>query len=115
MSDTNQGGFVEDREAEWLAANDDETNDAVGGETVTRGVGNGNDGPTGGSPGEARPYGAPNELSDDEIDLGDGSTHTPLDLPPANTGEFADYDALSDDDDDDDNSINIAENDGPEL
>ena len=69
MSDTNQGGFVEDREAEWLAANDDETNDAVGGETVTRGVGNGNDGPTGGSPGEARPYGAPNDLSDDEIDL----------------------------------------------
>jgi hypothetical protein len=114
MSDTNQGGFVEDREAEWLAANDDETNDAVGGETVTRGVGNGNDGPTGGSPGEARPYGAPNELSDDEIDLGDGSTHTPLDVPPANTGQFADYDALSDDDDDD-NSIHIAENDGPEL
>ncbi len=113
MSDTNNGGFVEDREAEWLAANDEETNDAVAGETVTRGVGNGNDGPTGGSPAEARPYGAPNDLGDERIDLDDGRTRTPLDVPPATTGQFAHYDALPDDIDDD--SIDIAENNGPDL
>ncbi|SDY57681.1 hypothetical protein [Herbiconiux ginsengi] len=31
------------------------TNDAVGGETVWPGAGDGNDGPTGGSPGEGEP------------------------------------------------------------
>ena len=45
------------------------TNDAVAGETVEPGVGDGNDGPTGGSPGEGEPYEAPNDLEGDDIDL----------------------------------------------
>jgi hypothetical protein len=45
----------DDREEEFAAENDIATNDAVAGETVTPGVGEGNDGPTGGSPREATP------------------------------------------------------------
>lgn len=45
------------------------TNDAVAGETVLDGAGDGNYGPTGGSPREAEPVGD-NELDDDETDLG---------------------------------------------
>lgn len=42
------------------------TNDAVAGETVTPGVGDGNDGPTGGSPREATPY---SDEHDSSIDV----------------------------------------------
>lgn len=45
------------------------TNDAVAGETVLEGAGDGNYGPTGGSPREAEPIGD-NELDDENIDLG---------------------------------------------
>lgn len=45
------------------------TNDAVAGETVLDGTGDGNYGPTGGSPREAEPIGG-NELDDENIDLG---------------------------------------------
>ena len=45
------------------------TNDAVAGETVLEGAGDGNYGPTGGSPREAEPIGD-NELDDEDIDLG---------------------------------------------
>jgi hypothetical protein len=45
------------------------TNDAVAGETVFDGPGDGNFGPTGGSPREAEPIGN-NELDDEDIDLG---------------------------------------------
>lgn len=45
------------------------TNDAVAGETVLEGAGDGNYGPTGGSPKEAEPIGD-NELDDEDIDLG---------------------------------------------
>jgi len=45
------------------------TNDAVAGETVLEGDGDGNYGPTGGSPREAEPIGD-NELDDENIDLG---------------------------------------------
>ncbi|WP_423922305.1 hypothetical protein ACPEEZ_02495 [Frigoribacterium sp. 2-23] len=45
------------------------TNDAVAGETVLPGVGDGNDGPTGGSPREGEPDYAANDLADDDIDL----------------------------------------------
>jgi hypothetical protein len=59
MSDSGEAPYAdqnfEDREAAWLAANDLATNDAVAGETVTKGVGNGNDGATGGSPREGSP------------------------------------------------------------
>lgn len=50
-------------------ANDIVTNDAVGGETVWEGSGDGNDGPTGGAPDEGRPdfdHYAPGEEYDDE-------------------------------------------------
>lgn len=59
MSDSGGAPYAdpnfEDREAEWLAENDLATNDAVAGETVTKGVGDGNDGPSGGSPRESSP------------------------------------------------------------
>lgn len=45
------------------------TTDAVAGETVLEGAGDGNYGPTGGSPREAEPIGG-NELDDENIDLG---------------------------------------------
>ena len=46
-------------------------NDAVAGETVWPGAGDGNDGPTGGSPREQQPVTAENDLADEEIDLAD--------------------------------------------
>jgi hypothetical protein len=46
-------------------------NDAVAGETVWPGAGDGNDGPTGGSPHEQEPIYAENDLAGEEIDLGD--------------------------------------------
>ena len=47
------------------------TNDAVAGETVYPGEGDGNDGPTGGAPGEITPIQPENELDPDSIDLED--------------------------------------------
>jgi hypothetical protein len=46
-------------------------NDAVAGETVWPGAGDGNDGPTGGSPREQEPVFAENDLAAAEIDLDD--------------------------------------------
>jgi hypothetical protein len=45
------------------------TNDAVAGETVDPGAGDGNDGPTGGAPTEAEPLQPRNELGADAVDL----------------------------------------------
>ncbi|HEV7624328.1 MAG TPA: hypothetical protein VGO26_09335 [Amnibacterium sp.] len=47
------------------------TNDAVAGETVLPGPGDGNDGPTGGAPAEAEPILPDNELAGKDIDLDD--------------------------------------------
>lgn len=47
------------------------TNDAVAGETVLPGQGDGNDGPTGGAPGEVTPIEPENELDPSTIDLED--------------------------------------------
>ena len=47
------------------------TNDALAGETVEPGVGDGNDGPTGGAPAEIEPILADNELAGQDIDLED--------------------------------------------
>jgi hypothetical protein len=47
------------------------TNDAVAGETVLPGPGDGNDGPTGGSPSEIEPILPDNELAGEDIDLDD--------------------------------------------
>ncbi len=44
------------------------TNDAVAGETVWPGAGDGNDGPTGGSPGEASPTYDEHDRQDDPFD-----------------------------------------------
>lgn len=46
-------------------------NDAVAGETVLPGPGEGNDGPTGGSAREQEPEYAENDLADEPIDLDD--------------------------------------------
>lgn len=56
--------FIEaDREAKETVAND-----AVAGETVLPGAGDGNDGPTGGSPREQEPVYAENDLADEEVE-----------------------------------------------
>ncbi|GGI41100.1 hypothetical protein GCM10010988_32400 [Cnuibacter physcomitrellae] len=57
VSDTSTPGDEPffDREEAFEEANDLETNDAVAGETVWEGPGDGNDGPTGGSPREGAP------------------------------------------------------------
>jgi hypothetical protein len=47
------------------------TNDAVAGETVLPGTGDGNDGPTGGSLGEIQPILPDNDLAGEDIDLDD--------------------------------------------
>jgi hypothetical protein len=47
------------------------TNDAVAGETVEPGPGDGNDGPTGGAPAEFEPLLPDNELAGQDIDLED--------------------------------------------
>jgi hypothetical protein len=47
------------------------TNDAVAGETVLPGPGDGNDGPTGGSPAELQPILPDNELDGGDIHLDD--------------------------------------------
>lgn len=60
------GGFDKERLA--ALANETVTNDAVGGETVEPGFGDGNDGPTGGAPREATPIYDENDLEADEIE-----------------------------------------------
>ena len=47
------------------------TNDAVAGDTVLPGPGDGNDGPTGGAPAESEPILPDNELAGEDIDLDD--------------------------------------------
>ncbi len=70
------GGLAADEAAgdpETLAAESMSTvtNDAVAGETVDPGAGDGNTGPTGGSPAEGTPYEPVNELAGEDIDLRD--------------------------------------------
>ena len=73
MSDTQtpaaSGDEPYDEEKDFEESQQIVTNDAVAGETVLPGVGDGNDGPTGGSPREAEPGLAGNDLAGDEIDL----------------------------------------------
>lgn len=56
---------------EWEDANEIVTNDAVAGETILPGSGDGNDGPTGGSPGEAQPVLDEHGFETEDLDLGD--------------------------------------------
>jgi len=84
MSDENQGqgATSEDELLEFIERNTVTTNDAVAGETVYPGAGEGNDGPTGGSPREVEPEfhehdehedrnDAPEDLDDDTPGPGD--------------------------------------------
>jgi hypothetical protein len=67
VSDRDDETFIEDEE-QW-----EETvvNDAVAGETILPGRGEGNAGPTGGAAREQEPLYAENDLADEEIDLAD--------------------------------------------
>jgi hypothetical protein len=64
MTDRRDDFIEADREAKETVVND-----AVAGETVLPGAGDGNDGATGGSPREQEPMYAENDLADEEIDL----------------------------------------------
>ncbi len=67
MSDTSQTDGLHDGEQEAAEAQQIVTNDAVAGETVLPGAGDGNDGPTGGAPGEGTPVLADNDLGGEDI------------------------------------------------
>ncbi|MCU1545935.1 MAG: hypothetical protein JWP30_1035 [Homoserinimonas sp.] len=54
-----------------MASKQTVVNDAVAGETVMDGVGDGNDGPTGGAPREGEPDLPANDLEGEDIDLDD--------------------------------------------
>jgi hypothetical protein len=68
---TDENAPYDESDEETLFAESEEiaTNDAVAGETVEPGVGEGNDGPTGGAPREGAPYEARNDLDDEDVDL----------------------------------------------
>jgi hypothetical protein len=77
VSDENDSDRLTDDEMRAFAEkNDVTTNDAVGGETVEPGVGEGNEGPTGGSPREFEPeldeHSAHDDQNDAPADLDDG-------------------------------------------
>ncbi|MDQ0573995.1 hypothetical protein [Agromyces albus] len=67
MSDRDDDTFIEDEE-QWKET---VVNDAVAGETLLSGPGDGNDGPTGGAAHEQEPVYAENDLADEDVDLGD--------------------------------------------
>lgn len=67
MSDSIPDGGGFDDEQLDAESNDIATNDAVAGETVFPGAGDGNDGPTGGAPGEGTPYSDEHDGDDEEI------------------------------------------------
>ncbi|NIJ05212.1 hypothetical protein [Frigoribacterium faeni] len=73
MSDTqipaSSGDEPYDEETQFEESQQIVTNDAVAGETVLPGLGDGNDGPTGGSPREAEPRLADNDLDNQDVDL----------------------------------------------
>ncbi|KZE88824.1 MULTISPECIES: hypothetical protein [unclassified Agromyces] len=71
MTDRRDDFIEADREAKETVVND-----AVAGETVLPGTGDGNDGPTGGSPREQEPMYADNDLAGEEIDLDDAPEST---------------------------------------
>ncbi|MFD1721057.1 hypothetical protein [Amnibacterium endophyticum] len=60
-----------DHEAIQAESMETVTNDAVAGDTVYPGPGDGNDGPTGGAPGEVTPIQPENEVDPGSIDLDD--------------------------------------------
>jgi hypothetical protein len=127
-------GFIDDALQRESTEKQTVTNDAVAGQTVWGGSGDGNDGPTGGSPRESEPIyeehdrgGEPVELSSDSSSgagASNGSasadspdiTGTPHDALPyeqvKDTTTLANYDALTDEDED---AVDISKGDGPFL
>lgn len=75
-----QPPFTDDFIADDDRANDLVTNDAVAGETVLPGAGDGNDGPTGGSPRELQPDYGPEAPGIENVTLGDDDFENPEDL-----------------------------------
>ncbi|ARC55821.1 hypothetical protein AS850_01850 [Frondihabitans sp. 762G35] len=69
MSDEKTPYADDDAETRFAESEQIATNDAVAGETVEPGVGEGNDGPTGGAPREGSPEYAENDLEGDDVDL----------------------------------------------
>ena len=73
MSDTHvpaaSGDQPYDEEKDFAESQQIATNDAVAGETVLPGIGEHNDGPTGGAPKEGSPDLADNELAGADVDL----------------------------------------------
>ncbi len=67
MSDTIPDGGAYDDEAVDASGKQTAVNDAVAGETVLPGVGEGNQGPTGGAQREGEPFLPENELAGEEI------------------------------------------------
>ncbi|MDQ1597476.1 MAG: hypothetical protein QOI70_900 [Microbacteriaceae bacterium] len=128
---TRSNGYYDDATQRAAMEKQTVTNDAVAGQTVWGGAGEGNDGPTGGSPRESEPIyyehdrgGERVELDSDSRDAGSTNasaegqdmTGTPDDAlpqePVKDATSFAEYDALTDDDED---AVNISEGDGPFL
>lgn len=75
MSTADDRPFSDDFIADDDRANELVTNDAVAGETVLPGVGDGNDGPTGGSPRELQPDYGPEAPGVENVSLGDDDEH----------------------------------------
>ncbi|BDI22449.1 hypothetical protein [Herbiconiux sp. L3-i23] len=79
MSDSIPDGGAYDDERIDAESKQTVTNDAVAGETVLPGAGDGNNGPTGGSPAEGEPVLDENELAGEEIvGLDDSGSNGPV-------------------------------------
>jgi len=89
LDGTDETPFTDDFIADDDRANDLVTNDAVAGETVLPGDGDGNDGPTGGSPRELQPDYGPEAPGVENVTLGDDDDENPEDLdgPVRTSGE----------------------------
>lgn len=76
MTDRDDDAFVEQGQGDTFIEDEEQweqtvVNDAVAGETLLPGPGEGNAGPTGGASREQEPIYAENDLADEEIDLDD--------------------------------------------
>jgi hypothetical protein len=95
---------------DWERANETVTNDAVAGETVLPGAGDGNDGPTGGSPKEGEPILDEHDALVEDADRVATSESGPVsDAESTGVTDEAGFAA------DEDEELDISEHDGPEL
>ena len=110
MQHANEDDDLEDTIEYRERAAETATNDAVAGETVLPGAGDGNDGPTGGSPREVEPI---YDEHDQEVEFPDRvatSESSPL-SDAESTGVTDDAGFAADEDEE----LDISEHDGPEL